>query len=231
MTIRFSENRLGLIGAGSTRWPDPSISLFWKSAHECIAVLVALARTTDQEIDLVETNRDLSEVGRLKVTGDTALKAVNSLADFAPLKRMEERGAADISMFTKKKGMLPQGGAEAASPVVAAQIRDRIAGHASPGSFVLKHKADPAVVAAVREAPAFISGLKPEEKATFLREAEAVLWPDATNRIAQIEKALDLARRTVSQVEKMIAERAQLLQTLGTDGNYRWELKPGARAA
>lgn len=225
----FSETRLGLIGAQSTRWPDRTHSLFWDAAHKVIETLIGMARAVDEEIDQIERNRDLSATGAAKAIGDVALRALDRLDELPELQTMHSRAAKDIEMFEKKKGDLPKA---IADPYVAAQIRERIAAQGKDAlNFVVKHKADPAVVAAVAAAPAFLSGLTDEEKNIFLREAEGVLWPDAVARVKAIEGAVQHAEDTIKQVRAMIGQRGQLLETMGSDGVRRWQQKSIAKAA
>jgi hypothetical protein len=233
MSIRFSEERLGLIGAQSVRWPDRNTSLFWKSGHEVIAELVGIARSVDQDIDVIERNTDLSATGALKAIGEVALRALDRLVDLPELQTMRSRAEKDIKMFDSKKGELPKADtdADANAVAIAAQIRERIFREQDSLTFACRHKSNPAVVAAIAAAPAFLSGLSDEEKNQFLREAEGVLWPDAVARTRAIQAAMKHIEDTIKQVRKMIAQRGQLLETLGTDGVSRWQLPTIAGAA
>ncbi len=223
---QFSEARLGVIAAPSTRWPAADTAIFWKIGHEAVTALVERARTADVAIAAVEANSDLSDIGRLKAIGDIALQAVNALPDLPELGRMRAQAERDIRLFEQKVGRAAEAPTDAAEALLHQEIRTHIRSQAEPIQAAYAQRNDPRVVAAIVSAPAMLSGIGEEQKNEFARAARSALWPDETGKVAQFENAVNVIEEAIKQVQRMIAERGQLHQTING-----FELQPVAAKA
>ena len=224
--MKISDAELGMIGAQQVRWPSADTNIAWRHLHEAVTAIREEVRGADLAIAEKEADRDLSDVGRLKVIGAIGIAFIGTLKRLPEIGRAEASAHRMVEHFAKGASM-PGAPTEMVDVMLAQEIRAHIASQREPANYVLKHKSDARFVAAVAHAPSYLSGLKDEEKNLFLREAETAMFPGASGDKRELLKAQDQLQSIIRHAEKVIGERAQLMKT--QDG---WDIKSGpARAA
>src|SRR5207249_54995 len=104
-----------------------------------------------------------------------------------------------------------------AEATLTSEIRAYIAKQQSPAMAAIQHKNDPRVVAAVLNAPAFLSGLTDEEVGQV--RSAALESTDSALEEREVSHALGVCREAVKSAQRLIARRADLRHD--PDGKWR----------
>ena len=222
--MKISDTEIGMICAFDARWPSVDTNVAWRHLHDAVTAIRQTVRDADLQISSEEENGDLSTMGKIRAMGNVGLALIAVLQNLPELTRAEASVTRMVEHFAKGSTM-PIAPTEVADVLMAQELRAHVAKQKKPKpiDFLLKRKNDACLVAAVMHAPAYLSGLSDEEKNLFIREAEIALFPGASGDKNALLKALDQLRSGVKKAERMIGDRAQLLNT--GDG---WTIKLAA---
>ena len=210
MTI--SNSRLALIGAQSTKWPALD-TLQWEKLRETIDAIRNIVRVADADITAVEQNADLSDAGRLRRMSERALKAIDQLETLPVLAEAKRYVEQFLTRLDEKRGDIPKPPSGVWEVSLQAEIRFHMAAKPDPLLWAMNNRTDPRVVAAVTNAPAFLSGLTDEQFNIFLAQAATALWPDDEATRTQNLNAVEVAETAVGEAIRIIADRGQLMKT------------------
>jgi hypothetical protein len=210
---KISDVALAMLGAQASRWPSADVNVAWRTLHEAIEAIRLVVRETD--IALVEKaeDRNLSDIGKVRALNAIGLAGVNRLRDLAEVRKADASVARMIE-HAESGIKVPDAPSD---PAIGAEIRAFLAakGEGTKGAFheAMKRRNDPEVVAAIKAAPAFLSGLTDEQKNTVLASAATAMFPGPSRDRNALTAARDFMHATVKNAEAKIAQLAQLRQT------------------
>lgn len=219
-TPKLTDATINMVGAQSLKWPDDKAP-HWNEMRRCIAFVKDHLRELDQEITAIEKDPDLNPQGMVRKRSERAREAAKKLNDLGLLHSSEVMVEQRVEAMQKKVSKLLNAGApeNAHDVLVAGEIRAYVAklDERERLMFLANNKDDMRTVAAVLNAPAFLSGLSTDDQGKF----RGLVLESADPAVEQqeVERALDTCRQAVRQAQTLIAERAELRR--GLDGELR----------
>jgi len=220
----LSSTRIAMIGAQSLRWPSTQ-TMQWDALRKVVTTAREIVTRADADIDTAERDADLSATGRLKRIGDIAMKAIDRLENGTELPNAEKAVNRFVESVEERRGALPSVPDDLSTALQLAEVRSMMMKQEHPITWAMSHRGEPLVIAAVNSAPAFLCGLKAEERETFIQAAKTSLWPDDEKLINENTSALEVARGAIGEAVRVLASRGQLLKT--ADG---YSIKTTAKA-
>ena len=208
----ITETRLAMIGAYSARWPTDETSE-WRALRAVVTDARRMVRETNDELESYEKNPDISAIGKLKVRSSTSLGAIKKLQELPSLRLAEREVGAALAGLDGARAEKLKPSNDPADVLREGEIRSYIREQKDPMQAALKVASDPRVYAAIRNAPAFLSGLTPEQFNLLVAQAEGGLWPAESARKQLLQGALAEAQRAVTQAVDLIAQIGQLTRT------------------
>jgi hypothetical protein len=210
MSNTWSDAQLGMIGAQAAKLPQHQV-LHWMAIRAVPETVRALMREVNDQMTAIENDRDLSPDGKQHKRAELAKEALAKLEKFVePAERAAAKRVAGLE--EKMSAHIAQGKPKDATEAqLATEIRAHIAGQESPIMAALKLKSDPKVIAAVLEAPSFLSGLSDEEASTL--RAQALASSEQQREVDEITKGVGVCKSAVKSAAAMISARANVRQS------------------
>lgn len=210
---KISDVALGMLGALSAKWPSADVNVAWRTLHEAIEAIRRVVRETDLALVEKATDKNLSDVGKIRALNQIGLAGIKRLRDLAEVRKADASVARMIE-HAESGIKIPDAPSD---PNIAAEIRAyiRAKGEGAKGAFheAMNRRNDPEVIAAIKAAPAFLSGLTDEQKNTVLASAATAMFPGPSQDRDALTAARDFMHATVKNAEAKIAQLAQLRQT------------------
>jgi hypothetical protein len=174
-----------------------------------------ILKDTNAKMNSVETDRNLSPEGVKRARAEIGKAAIAQLNDLAaPTGAVSRR----LEHLNKKNDeALAEGAKNSTQGQVASEIRSYVAKSHAPAMTAHKLIGNKQALAAILDAPAFLSGLSDSEHAQLRDRVGAST--DAGKETAEIKKALETNNGTIRQAVGKIAARAQLRQSHDRDWN------------
>lgn len=208
----ITEARLAMLGAYSARWPTDETSE-WKALRAVVADARRIVRETNEELEGYDKNPDISAIGKLKFRSSASLGAIKKLQELSSLRLAEREVGAAVAALDGARAEQLKPSNDPADVLREGEIRSYIRSQKDPMQVALKVATDTRVYAAIRNAPAFLSGLTPEQFNLLVAQAEGGLWPTENARKKLLQDALAEAQRAVTQAIDLIAQIGQLTRT------------------
>lgn len=224
----WTEAEIGIVGGLADRFSQVPV-LHWAALRECIDSIRAMLRDLNVRMGDIEGNTDLSPNGRARQLTDAASSALSKLENYQPLTKAMQLAEGRITALKEKTTPLPKTPATAAEIVIASDIRRHIAGQENPSHAAWKLSSDPRVIAAILQAPSFLSGLTDEDVANIRNAAVKAAHPDQVREIAEIENALRVCQKAIASAQRKIAQRANMRRD--ADGIWRAFISAVPKAA
>lgn len=210
---KLSESRIALIGAQSARWPNHTTGRQWQALWSVIDEAREIVRKADAQIAAVEADGDLAPAGKLRRMAGIAMDAITGLDNLDELRTAEQRVASWVETLDGRREAIGRP-SDAFDIALQTEIRAFLRNKGDGAvMFAMSQRTNPAMAAAVANAPAFLSGLTNEQHAAFIQAAEGAMSPEVVAQKRQHEDALAVARKAVDQAKAAVAERGQLLKT------------------
>ena len=212
MTI--SETRIATIGAQSLRWPAHE-TLQWQKMRDAVAAAQNAVRELDGKVMAIEADPDLNEAAKVRKAGEAAMAAIEALDSLPDYRTAARLVAEQIEKIEAKRTEMPKAPNNVGDAMLLAEIRAHVAKQDSPLAFAHNHRHDPRVLAAVSNAPAFLSGMSDEQHNTFVASATGALFPDEEARKKEHTDAIEVTRKAIETAKSIIGERGHLVKTPG----------------
>lgn len=210
---KISDTALAMLGAQATRWPSGDVNVAWRTLHEAIEAIRLVVRETDLALVEKAEDRELSDYGMLRALNALGLAGIERLRNLAEV-RKADASVARMLEHAESGIKIPDAPSDSA---IGAEIRAYLAskGSGATGAFneAMKRRGDPEVVAAIKAAPAFLSGLTDEQKNLVISSATTAMFPGPAKERDALTAAQEYLRQTIRNAEAKIAQLAQLRQT------------------
>jgi hypothetical protein len=209
--------QIALTGAQAANFPNHKVP-HWIALRNCVEGVRELLREVNEEMTAIENDRDLNPPGLARKRAGVAKAALSKLDDFIKLQVAEFEVENRIESLRQKiRTLIAQG--EPKSPAEAAlagEIRAYLAKQKSPALAAIQHMADPRVVAAVLNAPSFLSGMAEEEVGKF--RSAALDSTDPAQEEREVTSALAVCRTAIKAAQQMIGRRTDVRK----DPDNKW---------
>jgi hypothetical protein len=229
-SMTWTLNEIAMVGAQAANFPNHKVE-HWTALRTCVEGIREFLRDINGEMTAIEKDRDLNPTGLARKRAEVGKKAVAKLDDFTKLQIAEHHVENRIAAMRQKiQAQIAQGEPKtSAEAALAGEIRAYIGKQQNPAMAAVQQKNDPRVIAAILNAPAFLSGLTDEQLGTF--RAAALDSSDPAQEERQVSNALDVCRAAIRAAQHMIARRADLRRD--PDGAWRYikEALPRAELA
>jgi hypothetical protein len=188
------------------RFPTHPVA-HWQDLRAVAPRARQILKDTNAKMNSVETDRNLSPEGVKRARAEIGKAAIAQLNDLAaPSPAVERRMKA---LNEKTDAALAEGSAQNSTQgQVASEIRSYVANSDAPAMTAHRLIGNKKALAAVLDAPAFLSGLNDDEHNALRSRAGAST--DSGKEAQEIGKALEVNNGTVRQAVGKIAQRAHL---------------------
>src|SRR4051812_4907771 len=150
---------IALVGAQAANFPNLKVE-HWIALRTCVDGVRDLMREVNDEMTKVENDRDLNPTGLARKRAEVGKAALAKFDDFTKFQVAEFQVQNRVETLRQKiRALISQGEPKSASEVaIAGEIRAFLAKQQSSPIAAIQHRADPRVIAAVLNAPSFLSG-------------------------------------------------------------------------
>lgn len=211
-------SEIGLVGARAANFPNHKVE-HWNALRACIDGIRDLLREVNDDMTKIENDSDLNPTGLARKRAEAGKAALAKFDDFTKLQVAEFQVQNRIENLRQKiRTLIAQGEPKSAvEAAMAGEIRAFLAKQQSPAMAAIQHRADPRVIAAVLNAPSFLSGMTEEEVGNF--RSAALDSTDPAQEEREVSNALDVCRAAIKAGQQMIARRADIRKD--PDGKWR----------
>jgi hypothetical protein len=201
------------------RWPASGTNLAWTELHNAVDALQNLASMVNEKCAEAEQDTDLSEDGIMRRREQVGRQALGELREFKPAQKAENWVRTTVVSLEERMVDLPKQPDNLFDVMLAQEVRAHVARQKSPIDFVRKQMADPRVLGAVLNAPAFLSGLGDAEFNHVREQARRALHPEQDEQQTKLRKAIEELRAGVEACRRLVLQRCELRED--GDGQYR----------
>jgi hypothetical protein len=215
---KWTANQIAIVGARASKFPTHEV-VHWQTLRAVPPRIRELLHVANETMAQIEVDPNLSAEGKKRKRADAARETIAQLCN--PMEPAESAAGRRIEKLRDKLDALVAEGRpkDAAEAQIAAEIRAHVARSERPAMTALKLKGNKQAVAAILEAPCFLSGLNEIEASAF--RSQVLDATDQQKEMHEIENALTVCRAAIKTATTMLATRGQLRQN---SLNGAWEI-------